>query len=56
VWSPYTFEVVEELRAPFRGLVDMVGRPYPVRPGDWAYLMVVLDHPGTRWLEAGEMP
>ncbi|MDR7454296.1 MAG: succinylglutamate desuccinylase/aspartoacylase family protein [Armatimonadota bacterium] len=56
VWSPYTFEVLEELRAPFRGLVDMVGRHYPVRPGDWAYLMVDLDHPGTRWLGANEMP
>lgn len=56
VWSPYTFEVVEELRAPFRGLVDMVGRPYPVRPGDWAYLVVDLDHPGTRWLGPDEVP
>lgn len=56
VWSPYTFEVVEELRAPVRGLVDMVPRPYPARPGDWAYLMVDLDAPGTRTIAATEMP
>ncbi|HLU30542.1 MAG TPA: succinylglutamate desuccinylase/aspartoacylase family protein [Acidimicrobiia bacterium] len=45
VWSPYTFEVIEELRSPARGLVDMVCRPYPVRPGDWAYLVIDLDSP-----------
>jgi predicted deacylase len=56
VWSPYTFEVVEELRAPFRGLVDMAPRLYPARPGDWAYLVVDLEHEGTRWLEPDERP
>jgi predicted deacylase len=56
VWSPYTFDVVEELKAPSRGLVDMVARHYPVRPGDWAYLTVEFDHPGSRWLGADEMP
>jgi predicted deacylase len=54
VWSPYTFEVVEELRAPVRGLVDMVSREYPVRPGDWAYIMVDLDDPGAVWVDVGE--
>jgi uncharacterized protein len=56
VWSPYTFDVIEELRAPCRGLVDMVARDYPVRPGDWAYLVVDLDHPGTRWVGSNELP
>jgi predicted deacylase len=56
VWSPYTLEVIEELRAPVRGLVDMVSRPYPVRPGDWAYLMVDLDSSGTRVLGGDELP
>jgi predicted deacylase len=51
VWSPYTFEVVEELRSPARGLVDMVAQTYPVRPGDWAYLVVDLDHEETRWVD-----
>lgn len=52
VWSPYTFEVVEELRSPVRGHIDMVCRPYPARPGDWAYLMVDLDDPGTSWISS----
>jgi len=56
IWSPYTFEVIEELRAPFRGLVDMISRSYPTRPGDWAYLLADLDHPGTRWLGPDELP
>lgn len=56
VWSPYTFEVIEELRSPVRGLVDMVPRPYPVRPGDWGYLLVDLDAPGTRRLAADAAP
>lgn len=56
VWSPHTFEVIEELRAPFRGLVDMVARAYPARPGDWAYLVVSLDAPSNKWLGRGELP
>ena len=56
VWSPYTFEVLEELRAPFRGLVDMAPRPYPARPGDWAYLVVDLDDPATRWIGRDDAP
>jgi len=56
VWSPYSFEVVEELRSPVRAVVDMASRPYPVRPGDWAYIVVDLDSPGTRWLDRDEMP
>ncbi len=56
VLDPYTFECVEELRAPFRGLLNMAPRDYPARPGYWAYLVVDLDHPETRWLEPGEAP
>ena len=56
VWSPYTLEVVEELRSPFRGLVDMAPRAYPARPGDWAYLVVDLDDGGSRWIGRDEKP
>ena len=56
VWSPYTFEVLEELRAPVRGLVDMAAREYPARPGDWAYILVDLDSPGNRWVGPDELP
>jgi predicted deacylase len=56
VWSPHTFAVTEELRAPVRGLVDMVPRRYPTRPGDWGYLLVDLDSPGSRFVARDELP
>ena len=37
VISPYTFEELEVLKAPVDGRLVMVARPYPVRPGDWAF-------------------
>jgi predicted deacylase len=37
VISPYTFEVLEVLKAPVDGRLFMVPRPYPVRPGYWAF-------------------
>jgi uncharacterized protein len=52
VVSPYTFDVLEELRAPFDGYVAYYARWYPVQPGDWAYGIVPKDHPGTRWIDA----
>lgn len=42
VWSPYTFEVIEELRAPVDGVLGMVPTAHPARPGDWAYLVFEL--------------
>lgn len=39
VWDPYTFDVVQELRAPIRGILGMVPTAHPARPGDWAYLV-----------------
>lgn len=37
VFSPYTFEELEVLEAPVDGRLVMVARPYPVRPGYWAF-------------------
>lgn len=56
VWSPYTFEIIEELRSPVRGIVDMVCREYPVRPGDWAYMVVDLDAPSILRLNSVDVP
>lgn len=53
VVSPYTFETLEELRAPFDGYISYFARWYPVRPGDWAFGIIPKDHPGTRWIEEG---
>lgn len=52
VVSPYTFEVLEELRAPFDGYLAWISRWYPVRPGDWAFGVVPKHDAGTRWVEA----
>src|SRR5690606_33039905 len=51
VVSPFTFEVLEELRAPFEGYLAYWARSYPLRPGDWAYAVIPIDHPGTRWVQ-----
>lgn len=54
VVSPYTFEVLEELVAPFDGYVAYYARWYPVQPGDWAFGIIPADHPGTRWVDPAE--
>jgi uncharacterized protein len=53
VVSPYTFEVLEELRAPFDGYLAWVPRWYPVRPGDWAFGVIPKNDPTTVWVEGG---
>jgi predicted deacylase len=39
VVSPYTFDELEVLTAPVDGRLFMVARPYPVRPGYWAFMI-----------------
>lgn len=51
VVSPYTFEVIEELRAPATGLLFYVARDYPVHPGDWAFGIANTDEGSARWVE-----
>ena len=55
VFSPYTFEEVEVLRSPCDGVAFYVCRPYPVRPGDWAFGIADLTHPKTRWVRPDEI-
>ncbi|MCC6180088.1 MAG: succinylglutamate desuccinylase/aspartoacylase family protein [Chloroflexi bacterium] len=50
VISPYTLEVLEELRAPVDGLLFYVARDYPVNPGDWAYGVANTEDPAARWV------
>jgi predicted deacylase len=40
VLSPFSLDVIEQLRAPARGLLYSIARSYPVRPGDWAFGVV----------------
>lgn len=51
VVSPYTFEVLEELRAPVNGLLFYVARSYPVHPGDWAFGVASTEDGKARWIE-----
>lgn len=55
VVSPFTFDVIEELRAPFDGYLAYWARSYPLHPGDWAYCVIPVDHPGTRWVQRPEL-
>jgi predicted deacylase len=51
VVSPYTFEILEELRAPVDGLLFYTARDYPVHPGDWAFGVADTDSATSRWVE-----
>lgn len=50
VVSPYTLETLEELVAPCDGPLTLIGRTYPVRPGDWAYGIADVGHEGSEWI------
>ena len=48
VISPYTFEEMEQLRAPCDGVLTLIARTYPVQPGDWAF--GVADTDEAEWI------
>lgn len=50
VVSPYSFEVLEELRSPGNGILMTSARMYPVRPGDWAFAVIDTEDKGTQWV------
>lgn len=54
VVSPYTFEVLEELRAPTDGVLICVARVYPVQPGSWSFSAADLTAPDSIWEEAAD--
>jgi hypothetical protein len=43
VVSPYTGEVLQELRSPHDGWLIFMARSYPIRPGHWAFGIVPSD-------------
>lgn len=51
VISPYTFEELQRLEAPSDGLLTLIARTYPVRPGDWAFGIADLSDPDSTWIE-----
>lgn len=54
VRSPYTLEVIEELRVSTPGILTYISRDYPVNPGDWAFGIAVSDGPDARWVTRSE--
>lgn len=50
--SPYSFKLLEELAAPSDGLLTLIARTYPVRPGDWAFAVADSSAPTSRWVSA----
>lgn len=51
VTSPLTFEVIDELRSPGRGVLFYSCRSYMARPGAWAF--GVADMEKSEWIEVG---
>jgi predicted deacylase len=49
--DPMTFETLEEIVSPGRGIVFYACRAHMVRPGGWAYGVARLDDPRTTWTE-----
>ncbi len=49
VTDPTTFETLEEIRSPGRGVIFYACRAHMVRPGGWAYGVANLEDGRTRW-------
>jgi predicted deacylase len=47
-----TFELLEEVRSPGRGVIFYACRAHMVRPGGWAFGVANLEDPHTGWLAA----
>jgi predicted deacylase len=50
VTDPLTFETVDELRSPGRGVIFYACRPHMVRPGGWAFGVASREDPRTEWI------
>jgi predicted deacylase len=50
VTDPMTFELLEEVRSPGRGVIFYACRAHMVRPGGWAFGVARLDDPRTEWV------
>lgn len=53
VTSPTTFAVIDELRAPGRGVIFYMCRSYLARPGAWAFGIANLEEGKSGWITAG---
>ena len=44
---------LETLTAPSDGVLTLVARTYPVRPGDWAFGVADTTAPNAEWVKTG---
>lgn len=51
VISPYTGEVLEQLKAPVDGVLFYAARNYPIGPGGWAFGVASTDPATSEWIE-----
>ncbi len=49
VIDPFTFEVVEELKSPGKGVIFYMCRSYMCRPGGWAYGIANIESDNSVW-------
>lgn len=51
ITDPQTFETLEEIRSPGRGVIFYTCRAHMVRPGGWAYGVANLEDSRTAWVQ-----
>lgn len=51
VRSPYSFEIIETLKAPVDGILFAAARQYAARPGDWAYFVADTNAAQSEWID-----
>lgn len=49
IYSPSTFELIEELRSPGDGIIFYMCRSYMVRPGGWAFGIAITENDKSYW-------
>ena len=49
IYSPTTFELLEELRSPGEGVIFYMCRSYMVRPGGWAFGIAITEGKKSYW-------
>ncbi len=52
VTDPLTFDMLDEIRSPGRGVIFYACRPHMVRPGGWAFGVANLEDDRTKWIES----
>ncbi len=52
IYDPETFEVLEELKSPEKGILFYTCRSYMIRPGGWAFGVAKTENNNSRWFDS----